>query len=490
MKPPKYNPDRDMYIRRFSALAILFTVLLVSTFHAQARELPDFTELASSASPAVVNISSRQKAATPKGMPRGFRIPEMPEDSPFNDLFKHFFGEGIPFEGLPDEFGEREAQSLGSGFIISEDGYILTNHHVIEGADEIEVRLSDRRYYAAEVIGSDKRSDVAVLKIDADGDLPTVTMGKSHDLKVGEWVLAIGSPFGFDHTVTAGIVSAKGRNLPTDNYVPFIQTDVAINPGNSGGPLFNLDGEVVGINSQIYSRTGGFMGLSFAIPIELAINVSEQLREHGTVSRGYLGVLIQDVDRDLAESFGLDHPRGALVSRVLPGSPAEAAGLQPGDIIVAFNGTELRNSSQLPPLVGATKVEQEARVTILRNGSTEQLSVRIGRLPDEEPDVIPARAVEEPKANALGLITTDVDTNTRKELKLRDGGALVKDIDAGAGRDAGLRPGDVIQMYDGQRVQSAAHLAELIEKSRDKRSVAVLIHRRSGPMFLALRLND
>ena len=288
-------------------------VLLVGLVSvSQARDLPDFTGLAAAEQSGGGQYQHRTEEITASArMPKGFSMPEMPdmpEGSPFNDLFKHFFGEGM------EDFAERESQSLGSGFVISSDGYILTNYHVVADADEIQVRFSDRRFYDAKVIGSDKGSDVALIKIEA-SDLPTVKIGKSSDLKVGEWVLAIGSPFGFDHTVTAGIVSAKGRSLPSENYVPFIQTDVAINPGNSGGPLFNLDGEVIGVNSQIYSRTGGFMGLSFAIPIELAINVADQLREHGRVSRGYLGVLIQDVDHNLAESFGMAQPYGALVSR-------------------------------------------------------------------------------------------------------------------------------------------------------------------------------
>ena len=315
------------------------TTLVTSSVALQARALPDFAELAAANSPAVVNISTRQVSTVERRLPKNFEMPDIPEGSPFNDLFRHFF------EQQPDAIPDRDGRSLGSGFIISEDGYILTNNHVVSDADEIIVRLSDRKVYEAKVIGTDKQSDVALLKIEADNGLPVVTIGQSSDLKVGEWVLAIGSPFGFDHSVTAGIVSAKGRSLPSENYVPFIQTDVAINPGNSSGPLFDLDGKVIGVNSQIYSRTGGFMGLSFAIPIELAMNVADQLRTKGRVSRGYLGVLIQDVDRNLAESFGLDYPRGALVARVLPDSPADKAGVQTGDIILEFDERRLMNSS-------------------------------------------------------------------------------------------------------------------------------------------------
>ncbi|VAV96064.1 HtrA protease/chaperone protein, partial [hydrothermal vent metagenome] len=306
----------------------------------QARSgLPDFTGLVEKNGAAVVNISTEEKRdKRSKRIPRRFQ--DMPENGPFGEWFKHFFGEeGEGNNGEGNGFGgpHRYAQSLGSGFIISKDGYVLTNNHVVADADKIIVRLSDRRELEAELIGTDKRSDLALLKIEGD-DFPVVKIGSSETLKAGEWVLAIGSPFGFDYSVTAGIVSAKGRSLPRENYVPFIQTDVAINPGNSGGPLFNLDGEVVGINSQIYSRTGGYMGLSFAIPIDVVMNVVEQLKSDGHVVRGWLGVLIQDVTRELAESFGMKKPHGALVARVLPNSPAEAAGFKIGDIVVKFNG--------------------------------------------------------------------------------------------------------------------------------------------------------
>jgi serine protease Do len=341
------------------------------------------------------------------------------------------------------------------------------------------------------VIGSDKASDVALIKIEAT-DLPTVRIGKSSDLKVGEWVLAIGSPFGFDHTVTAGIVSAKGRSLPTENYVPFIQTDVAINPGNSGGPLINLDGDVIGINSQIYSRNGGFMGLSFAIPIELAMNVADQLREHGRVSRGYLGVLIQDVDRNLAESFGMPQPYGALVSRVMPDSPADEAGLKVGDVILAFNGKRLLNSSQLPPLVGTARVEQSATLHVLRDGRERDISVTVGRLPDDEAAAEPVPAKTEPdEIEQLGLAVIDIEPQVREELGLEgSGGALVSEVTGGAAQNAGIRRGDIVQMFDGVDVRNARHLRSLIDQAEDKRTVAVLVRRGDSPLFLALRLQD
>lgn len=465
-------------------------MLSIAAGTTQARSLPDFTELAAQNSPAVVNISTHQKTKSVKQrLPKGFSMPDIPEDSPFSDLFKHFFGDGL--DGLDGFEGDRESRSLGSGFVVSSDGYILTNHHVVADGDEIQVRFSDRRFYDAKVIGSDKGSDVALIKIEAT-DLPTVKIGKSSDLKVGEWVLAIGSPFGFDHTVTAGIVSAKGRSLPSENYVPFIQTDVAINPGNSGGPLFNLDGDVIGINSQIYSRTGGFMGLSFAIPIELAMNVADQLKNTGHVSRGYLGVLIQDVDRNLAESFGMAQPHGALISRIMPDSPADNAGLKVGDVILAFNGQRLLNSSQLPPLVGTSRIDGEATVRVLRNGKEKDIPIKIGSLPEEDEEVAQSPAKPEPdEIEQLGLSVIDIDRKVRKELGLEsEGGALVSKVAPGAAQDAGIRRGDIVLMFDGVDVKGAGHLRELIDEADGKRSVAVLIRRGDSPLFMALRLQD
>jgi serine protease Do len=474
----------------FTGTALLLAALVITwSTSAFAQGLPDFTELAAQNSPAVVNISSQQTTRVGARLPEGFSIPDMPDGSPFNELFKHFFGEGI------EQFGtERESQSLGSGFVISPDGYILTNRHVVADADAIQVRFSDRRTYDAEVIGSDKASDVALIKIDAEG-LPTVKLGKSSDLKVGEWVLAIGSPFGFDHTVTSGIISAIGRSLPSENYVPFIQTDAAINPGNSGGPLFNLDGEVIGINSQIYSRTGGFMGLSFAIPIELATNVADQLRTTGKVSRGYLGVLIQDVDRDLAESFGMPQPYGALVSRVMDDSPASEAGLRVGDVILSFEGKRLLNSSQLPPMVGTSRVDQPATVTVLRGGKEMELSVVVGRLPDEEETAEASssapRETESDEIERLGLSVIDIEDEVRQQLDLDGaGGALVSSVADGPAKTAGIRRGDIVQMFDGNEVRNARHLRELIDAAEGKRSVAVLVQRGDDPVFMALKLGE
>jgi serine protease Do len=472
--------------RQIQFLWFLLLMFTVST-GLQARPLPDFTVLVEENSPAVVNISTKQHKSQRSRFRRDYRMPEFPEDSPFNDLFRHFFGEGMGQDESPKEF---DSQSLGSGFIISGDGYIMTNHHVVNEADEIIVRLSDHREFVAKVIGSDKRSDIALLKIDA-RDLPKVKIGSANDIKVGAWVLAIGSPFGFDHSVTAGIVSAKGRSLPNENYVPFIQTDVAINPGNSGGPLFNLKGEVIGVNSQIYSRTGGFMGLSFAIPIEMAMNVADQLKDSGRVSRGWLGVLIQDVTRELADSFGMKHPSGALVARVLPDSPAEKAGIQPGDVILKYNGTKINDSSMLPPLVGASRIDKPAKVIVMRGGKRITLEVSIGELPEEEGTEQAAVEPEPEKGDLLGMQVANIDAKIQHSLKLDSAsGVLVEEIMEGPAKSAGVRKGDVIRMLNNTRINSVDELREQISALPAGKSVAVLVFRQSGPIFLAMRVPD
>lgn len=453
----------------------------------QARDLPNFADLAEENAPSVVNISTKQKSLG-RNLQR-FNIPELedlPEGSPLGELMKKFFGNhGFP---MPDEGPEK--RSLGSGFIISEDGYILTNNHVVDEADQILVRMNDRREFVAEVVGKDERSDIALIKIDAE-DLPVVEIGNSKQLRVGEWVLAIGSPFGFDHSVTAGIVSAKGRNLPSENYVPFIQTDVAINPGNSGGPLFNLDGKVVGINSQIYSRSGGFMGLSFAIPIEMAIDVAEQLKTRGRVTRGWLGVLIQDVTNDLADSFGMRHPRGALIARVLPDSPSEAAGLQVGDVILEFNGTRIATSSELPPLVGSSNVDKPATVKILRNGKTKEIEVNIGELPADEELELASNQAPKVSENRLGLMVSKVSPQLRKQLRLSSQRGVVVDSATGqAAREAGIQQGDIIVMINQQEVEGVEHFNQLVKELPADKTVPLLVHRNTGPIFLALRVPE
>ncbi len=442
--------------------------------------LPDFTMLVERYGPAVVNISTKQTALYG---PQDFGAEGgIGEDSPLYDLFRRFFGEEGP---LPED-GEN-GRSLGSGFILSSDGYVLTNAHVIDAADEIIVRTSDRREFVAKVVGADERSDMALLKVDGT-DLPAVDIGSGADLKVGEWVLAIGSPFGFEHSATAGIVSAKGRSLPTEDYVPFIQTDVAINPGNSGGPLFNLDGEVVGVNSQIYSRTGGFMGLSFAIPIDVAMDVVEQLKEKGRVSRGWLGVLIQDVTRELAETFGLSHPRGALVAQVLPNSPAAAAGLRAGDIVLAFNGKEVTTSGNLPPMVGAAKVGTEAVLTVLRGGETIDLPILLSELPEEEPIAVVSGQVEQAAADRLGLVVGDLSADERERMGVGEQGVIVESVEGGPAQRAGIRAGDVIVSFANEPVPSTRRFRQLLDEVKPGDAVAVLVQRGDGRMFYPIRI--
>ncbi len=454
--------------------------------------LPDFTELVETYGPAVVNISTTQKVKPKNSFKR--RMPEMPEGSPFNDWFKHFFddekgGGGNDGEGFDGP--EQKAQSLGSGFIISNDGFILTNNHVIEDADKIIVRLSDRRELDAELIGRDSRSDLALLRIKAE-DLPVVKLGDSAKLKPGEWVLAIGSPFGFDYSVTAGIVSAKGRSLPRENYVPFIQTDVAINPGNSGGPLFNLDGEVIGINSQIYSRTGGYMGVSFAIPINVAMNVVEQLKDGGEVKRGWLGVLIQDVTRDLAESFDMDKPQGALVARVLPDSPAEAAKFMVGDIVISFNGQEIDHSSDLPPIVGITPIDKKIPVEIIRNGKRKTLQVKIGELPTQDEIKVSSRDPESTSVNRIGVVVINITDEHREKLELSSqGGVVVKDIKGGPAAEAGIRAGDVIEIINNIEIKDVDHFKGIVKDLPKGKPVPVLVHHRNGGSnFLVIRVPE
>ena len=462
--------------------AISVAAACLVTGPAFARSLPDFTELVERNRAAVVNISTTQRRTVPTDrprMPKGLEIPDLPEHSPFREFFRRFFGEG--------EIEEFDAQSLGSGFIISQDGFIISNNHVVRNADEVIVRLSDHREYKATVVGTDEPSDIALLKIDAER-LPVARLGTDYALKVGEWVLAIGSPFGFDHSVTAGIVSAKGRSLPRENYVPFIQTDVAINPGNSGGPLFNLQGEVVGVNSQIFSRTGGFMGLSFAIPIDVAMDVADQLRDKGRVSRGWLGVLIQDVTRELAESFGMAKPRGALVAKVLEGSPAERAGLEVGDIVLSFDARSVERSSDLPPIVGRTRVGREVEVELLRDGQSMTLKVTTEELPaDDDLQVAAARPPDEVEVDRLGLAVRDLNDEERAALDVADHGVLVSKVTNGPARRVGIREGDVILMLNNEKVSVSGDLERLAANLPEDKAVSVLVQREGNPIFLALK---
>lgn len=460
-------------------LGILLFGLAINTSQAQ---LPDFTEMVKTNGDAVVNISTTQK--TPDAQ-ASVDPQQMPQDMPpeMEELFKHFFQ--APGRGgmVP-----RETNSLGSGFVISKDGYVLTNHHVVNNASEIVVKLKDRRELIAKLIGSDESTDVALLKVEAK-DLPVVEIGVPDQLQVGEWVLAIGTPFGFDQSVTAGIVSAKGRSLPDGNYVPFIQTDVAINPGNSGGPLFNMQGKVVGINSQIYSRSGGYMGLSFAIPIDVAMNVVDQIKSKGKVSRGWLGVQIQDVTRQLAESFGMDRPHGALVAKVIPGGPAEKAGLQIGDIIVEFNGQIIETSGELPPRVGMTPIDEKSKLKIIRQGEKQDISVKIGLLPAQntnQPTAAPA--VADAPANRLGLVVSDLTAEQRQQAQVEKNGVLVQKVNKGVALDSGIQPGDIILRIQNNVVRDAAEFNAIVAKLPVEKSIALLVQRNGSPVFLAFKI--
>ena len=458
-----------------SALKIgLLWLAAVCTTHVAAVELPSFADLVEEQGVKVVNISTKTQIDQPSNIP-------VPEDDPFYDFFRRF---------APPEGSKRESRSLGSGFIFTNDGYILTNSHVVAAADDITVKLNDKREFPAKLIGVDKRTDVAVIKIDA-SDLPFVSIGDPEKLRVGDWVLAIGSPFGFESTVTAGIVSAKGRSLPQENYVPFIQTDVAINPGNSGGPLFNLAGEVVGINAQIYSRTGGFMGLSFAIPIDVAVDVANQLKTDGRVKRGRIGVVIQEVTAELAESFGLDRARGALVSRVEKGAAASKAGIATSDIILTFDGTEVETSNDLPRIVGQTRPGKKVEVEVWRNKKLKTLTLTVGEIPADttaKSETNSSKAATSNVIEQLGLAVSDIDPMRLKELELESGVQI--DRVAGAGEQAGLKIGDIVLALNNDDVTSVAQFKRLMTDYESARSVALLIQRGNGSLYVPIRLKS
>ena len=463
---------------------IALTIALSTTqpASAQARGLPDFVELAEKQSPSVVNISTIQNNRN-KQVVNGF--PMDPSDPAF-EIFRRFFPQGPG--GIQQQ---PENRSLGSGFIISPDGYVMTNAHVIDGADEVTVKLLDKREFRAKVIGADKRTDVALIKIEANG-LPAVRMGDSSQLKPGEWVVAIGSPFGFEHSVTAGIVSAKGRALPQENYVPFIQTDVAINPGNSGGPLFNLRGEVVGINSQIFSRSGGFMGISFAIPIDLAMDIQQQLRTRGRASHGRMGVSIQEVTREMAESFGLTKATGALVNSIEPNGPAARAGIEPGDVILRFDGKPITASSDLPRMVGLMKPGARAQVELWRKGQTRTVTVTIGEFQDERvTSTKPAsRSAAEGTNSRLGVALSDLSPEQKQQMRL-NAGIMVIDVRPGGRVD--LRPGDVILAIvaqgDTQDIRSVQQFNQLMNQLDPRASATLLIRRANVQVFVPIPQN-
>jgi serine protease Do len=469
-------------MKRLIALVSIF--LMSSLALAQTRGLPDFSELAERQGPAVVNISTTHVV---RGQAQMMPFP-FDENDPAFEFFKRFVPRN-PGGAMPRDF---ENKSLGSGFIVSGDGYILTNAHVVEGADEVTVRLTDKREFKAKTIGADKRTDVALLKIEASG-LPVVKLGDPAQLKVGEWVVAIGSPFGFDNSVTAGIVSAKGRSLPQENYVPFIQTDVAINPGNSGGPLFNMRGEVVGINSQIYSRSGGYMGVSFAIPIDVAMEIQNQLRASGKVSRGRLGVVIQEVSKELAESLGLGKPMGAVVNSVEKGGPAEKAGIEAGDVILKFDGKTINNSADLPRMVGITRPGTRSVIQLWRKGATRELSVVVGEVPDDKLAAAkqPQRGAKpaEQAANRLGLVVSELTADQKRDLKMASG-LLIEDV-RGAGARSELRQGDIIIAVISKgattEVRSVDQFNKLLAQFEKGSNVTLLIRRGEMQTFVTIK---
>lgn len=481
-------------LKKVIAITSVFLISLISmNVSARLSGLPDFTQLVEEYSDAVVNISTTQKVK--KNSRFQHQIPGLPKDGQLGDLFRHFF-EQQNYKKNNLSSGDNKSlirtnqtnDSLGSGFIIDSDGYVVTNHHVIKDADQIVVRLKDRRELKATVVGSDERSDIALLKIEAD-NLPVVKLGTSSNLKVGSWVMAIGSPFGFDHSVSVGVVSATGRTLPSESYVPFIQTDVAINPGNSGGPLFNLEGEVIGINSQIYSRTGGFMGLSFAIPVDVAKDIFKQLKRSGHAKWGWLGVLIQDVNKELAESFGMKNPMGAVVLRVMDDTPAKKAGIEVGDVITHFNGKTINRSSDLPLAVGSSQIGSRVNVQIIRDGKQKQLKVKIAELPSEENLAENDDKPNETKSNRLNIEVATLSKDQQLAAKV-DNGVVVKSVEEGAAARAGIRRGDILLKLNGQKIMSTKQFLDIVKKLPDDKWIRVLIQRGDSPQFLPLKISE
>ena len=465
---------RTYCLNAFKLLSI--NLLFIVTINA--ADLPDFTSLAEDSSQAVVNIRSSKTISNSRFNQfgdRGFNNPQ------YDEFFKRFFGD-------PKGRGprERNVSSAGSGFIISEDGYILTNSHVVEGADEIKVSLSDRREYEAILVGLDEKADIALLKIKAEG-LPQVKIGTSDLLKVGEWVVAIGSPFQLNFSVTAGIVSAKGRSIPNGSdstYVPFIQTDVAINPGNSGGPLFNLSGEVVGINSQIYTRSGGYMGVSFSIPIDYAMDIADQLRSQGKVSRGWLGVSIQEITSDLAEGLGLDSPKGALVSQVMPDSPAEKAGLKERDVIIEFDGNEIIYSGDLPQTVGAIKPDTKVSALVYRDGRKKQIKVVVGELSSNSS----LELSQESSLNPLGLSLKSLSSEDKRNLKILNGVKVIGIEADSIAFNAGIKIGDVITSLANKSVRTETDFLSIVSKLEPGKNFTIRIIRNGNAIFFSLKL--
>jgi serine protease Do len=470
-----------------SALSITFSLTVTSFSSAVlAADLPDFTVLAEKHGAEVVNISVTQVMQASNSP---FNFPDTEQDEQMQEFFKRFGIPGMPgMPGAPRGQGEQEykSQSLGSGFIISSDGYILTNAHVVNEADEVLVKLSDKREFKAKIIGSDKRTDVALIKIEATG-LPKATIGDPEALKVGQWVAAIGSPFGLENTMTAGIVSAKGRALPQENFVPFIQTDVAINPGNSGGPLYNLAGEVVGINSQIYSRSGGSVGLSFSIPISVAIDISNQLKANGKITRGWLGIAIQEITKELAESFGMKNNNGALVAGVEKGGPADKSGLLAGDVITKFDGKTINTSSDLPRVVGMAKPNKAVPVEVLRKGAAKTLTVTVGEMPTEPNEVASkGKSTAKAESNKIGLTLKELTAEQKKKLNGKNGLLVMESV--GSAAQAGIRRGDVILGLNNSESQSVEGFNKQINAVAAGKTVAVLVLRGENTLYVPIKV--
>lgn len=451
-------------------------LMIVFTSATQARSFPDFTDLIEEKSPAVVKITAETKNKR-SNQPQM----EMPENVP--EIFRQFFD--------PRQMPERESRAAGSGFLISDDGYILTNNHVVEGATDVFVRLIDRREYDAEIVGMDPQSDLALLKI-KEKNLPFLRLANSDIARVGEWVLAIGSPFGLDYSVTAGIISAIGRSIPGEgrqNYVPFIQTDVAINPGNSGGPLFNLDGDVVGINSQIYTRSGGSIGLSFAIPSSLAKDVVEQLKQNGKVDRGWLGVVIQDVDRDLALSFGLKKPQGALVAQMEPDGPAERSGLKVGDIILEFNGRNIATSSDLPYVVGPVRAGKTVPVEIIRKGKKRTIDVTVGSRDNSGATTVTSSSPPAPADTRLGLVVEEMTPKMKQSVDMD--GVVIKQVSANSpAAKAGLEPGDILVQLGFDEISSVKRFRKIERSLPANKPQPVRVIRRGSPLFRSITIDE
>ncbi len=472
---------KQKFTLQFAMLAMLFMSM---PLFAKVTGLPDFTELVEKAGPAVVNIrvtkfGTRNPRSSDGDSEQGEGHPEIPE------FFRRYFN-------VPDMPGgvEPDRRGAGSGFIYEKEGYILTNHHVVAEADEIIIRMADRREFEAEIVGSDEASDIAVLKIEADEDLPFLRLGKSEPVKAGEWVAAIGSPFNFEQSVTAGIVSAKGRTNRAQQYVPFIQTDVAINRGNSGGPLLNMDGEVIGINSWILSSSGGYIGLSFSIPIEVAVSTAEQLRETGKVERGLLGVIVGAVTREMAEALGLDRPVGALVNDVSADGSAERAGIRPGDVILSFNDAPVETWNDLPPLVGANPPGTRAVVKVSRDGKEKSFEVTLDALDSDGTTTVADDGSKQNAENVLGLIVEDINSDRRRELGDPEGGVVITEIESDDAWRAGLRPGDVILMINNQDIGNMDDFESLVEEIEPDRAVALRVWRNGTASFIAYTPRD